>query len=490
VVAAAAACVAVVAGSGAAVAGTHAAARSAATGSTWGSAEKVRGLAALNQGGKASVSSVSCASAGNCSAGGTYTDGSGHIQAFVVSQANGTWGKAKEVPGFAILNVGKWAMFGGVSCASAGNCSAGGAYTDGSGHRQGFVVSQVNGIWRKAKTVAGAAALNQGGVSSVSCASAGNCSAVGSASFELKGSFIVSQKNGIWGKAEQVPGLAALSGGGASGVNSVSCALAGNCSAVGIYIDGSGHVLPFVVSKKKGTWRKAEEVPGTAALNQFLGGATAVSVSCASAGNCSAGGYYAGGCGCGDFGSRLPFVVTEKNGIWGTAEEVPGGIFGPDYSAITSVSCASAGNCSAGGYYLDGTDTGCCYQAFVVTQVNGIWGTAEEVPGTAALDAGEDAGLNSVSCAPAGGCSAGGHYTDGSGLAQAYIVNERNGTWRTAEEIPGTAALNQGGNAGLTSVSCAPAGGCSAGGYYTDGSGHTQAFVVSKTITAAGLHHR
>ena len=54
------------------------------------------------------------------------------------------------------------------------------------------------------------------------------------------------------------------------------------------------------------------------------------------------------------------------------------------------------------------------------------------------------------------------------------------GTWGTAIEVPGTAALNQGGNAETLSVSCAPAGTCSAGGIYTDSSGHHQAFVVNK----------
>ncbi len=57
------------------------------------------GLAALNTGGYADVNSVSCASAGNCAAGGYYADSSGHGQAFVVSETNGTWGTAIEVPG-------------------------------------------------------------------------------------------------------------------------------------------------------------------------------------------------------------------------------------------------------------------------------------------------------------------------------------------------------------------------------------------------------
>ena len=87
---------------------------------------------------------------------------------------------------------------------------------------------------------------------------------------------------------------------------------------------------------------------------------------------------------------------------------------------------------------------------------------------------------NAVSCAAAGTCSAGGFYFDGSGHRQAFVVTEVNGTWGTAQEVPGTAALNQGGNAETLSVSCAGAGTCAAGGIYTDSSGHHQAFVVTK----------
>ena len=75
-----------------------------------------------------------------------------------------------------------------------------------------------------------------------------------------------------------------------------------------------------------------------------------------------------------------------------------------------------------------------------------------------------------MSCASAGNCSAGGYYTDSSGHQQAFVVSEVNGTWRNAMEVPGTAALNKGGDAQVTSVSCASAGNCSAGGCYVDGS--------------------
>jgi hypothetical protein len=59
------------AGSGGAMAGTRAAvaARAAALNGTWRTAREIPGIAALNQG-DAQVNAVSCASAGNCSAGG------------------------------------------------------------------------------------------------------------------------------------------------------------------------------------------------------------------------------------------------------------------------------------------------------------------------------------------------------------------------------------------------------------------------------------
>src|SRR5260370_39886191 len=101
---------------------------------TWRMAIEVPGLGSLNKGGEVTLSSVSCGSAGNCAAGGSYRDRSEHSQAFVVSERNGRWGRAIEVPGSGALNAG--AVVGGagvnsVSCASAGNCAAGGDYSTG-----------------------------------------------------------------------------------------------------------------------------------------------------------------------------------------------------------------------------------------------------------------------------------------------------------------------------------------------------------------------
>jgi hypothetical protein len=446
---------------------------------TWHTAIEVPGLGSLNKGGDAFVLSVSCAAAGDCAGGGGYSDGSGNLQAFVVSESKSTWQTAIEVPGTGTLNKGGTAEVNEVSCTSAGNCAAGGFYSVGSFMSQVFVVSETNGTWGTAIEVPGTATLNKGGtadINSLSCTSAGNCAAGGyyTDGSDHRQAFVVSETNGTWRTAIEVPSTGGLNKDGAADINSVSCTSAGNCAAGGFYGDSSGHVQAFVVSETNGTWRTAIEVPSTGGLNKD-GVAWVTSVSCGSAGNCAAGGYYTDGS-----DHRQAFVVSETNGTWRTAIEVPstatlnkGG-----HAATESVACASAGNCAAGGYYTDGSDH---QQAFVVSETNGTWGTAIEVPGSGALNKDGDAEVGSLWCASAGNCAGGGYYTDGSENRQALVASETNGTWGTAIEVPGSGALNKEGNAEVTSVSCASAGNCAGGGYYTDSSNHSQGFVVSQS---------
>lgn len=78
-------------------------------------------------------------------------------------------------------------------------------------------------------------------------------------------------------------------------------------------------------------------------------------------------------------------------------------------------------------------------------QAAGLWGRAIEVPGLGALNTGGNASITSVSCASAGKCAAGGFYTDGHRRQQGFTVTEKNGAWGQAVEVPGLAALNKGG---------------------------------------------
>ena len=357
------------------------------------------GLGALNKGGNAEVVSVSCGSPGYCEAGGYYgnhgkydlTSGRG----FVAGEVNGIWGRAVEVPGLGALNKGGNAAVSSVSCAGPDSCVAGGFYQNRG--KQGFVADEVNGIWGRAAGVPGLGALNAGGnayLYSVSCASPGNCSVGGYYSTHAAGAqhafvehaFVVDETGGSWGTARQVAGNLATGPGANAFVDTVSCGSPGNCAAGGQFGDAAGDQA-FVISQVNGTWAAAQAVART---RSSTGGAQVTSVSCASAGNCAAGGQF-------DYGGyNAAFLVNEKNGAWGKLIYVPGLNAVSRDAYLHSMSCAAAGNCAAGGDY----DLG----VFVAIEKNGVWGRQTTVPGQRVLE------VNSVSCASAASCVAGGSY--------------------------------------------------------------------------------
>ena len=114
------------------------------------------------------------------------------------------------------------------------------------------------------------------------------------------------------------------------------------------------------------TWGAVKEVAG--ALNTG-GGAQVQSVSCASPGNCSGGGYYYARP---SQPYQYAFTISEVNGVWGTAQRMRG-LPGSIAPQITTVSCGSAGNCSAGGFYFTETKSAAANHGFVVNEVNGDW---------------------------------------------------------------------------------------------------------------------
>jgi hypothetical protein len=403
--------------------GQSAAAEDRVAGVSWGRVIEVPGLAALNtgKGGGAEVDSVSCSSAGNCVAGGSYTSRHGQ-QAFVAVERRGRWGKATGVPGLAALNGGGYAAVYAVSCAPAGSCAAGGEYAEADGQDfDGFLAVEENGAWGKAVTFPGGG--EDGSVDSMFCVSAGNCLAGGTAGpdyFSNFDGFVAQERNGRWGKPVAVPGLVALSKGENADVIAMWCASTGNCAAGG-YTDGGGGYPErgFVVSQRHGKWGAAMRVPGLEALNTGRD-AQVNSVSCASAGNCLAAGYYSE-----ENGRTQGFAAIERHGRWGKATGVPGLAAldtGGRPTMVWSVSCAPTGRCTAGGFYIDRSRH---RQGFVTSEDNGRWGTPIPLPGLEALNTDGSAQVNSVWCAPAGSCAAGGYYTGHSRNFQGFVTQAR-----------------------------------------------------------------
>jgi hypothetical protein len=430
---------------------------------SWGNAALVRGPAAMPEDAQPRLAAISCASPGNCTAGGSYAlpPYTGPRHALVVSENHGSWGRARLVPGLARLDRGPGSFVDIVSCVSAGNCTAAGSYQPvpnravGPSYGEPFVVSQVHGTWHTARPLPGFASLNTGRlgwIAALSCTAPGECSAAGyytvkTRTARKKAAFVVSEVHGRWLRARQAPGTAALSTGGEAQLASLSCASPGNCAA-----GGYGKLGGFVISEVHGRWLPAQLVTG---LPRF---AAVSSVSCAAPGDCAAGGTYADPAGHGQ-----AFVVDEVHGRWRPAEPVAGiaALNKGHRATVTFIACTAPGDCSAAGSYSPMPhQNGSSYDIpFVVSQLRGRWGPGRPVPGLAALDTGDNATVAGLSCASPGNCAADGQYTGPASRTAAFLVSQVRGTWGAAQQVPGLTALG-GTGAAVIGISCPAPGRC------------------------------
>ena len=384
-----------------------------------------------------------------------------------------SWGMAATIPG-----LGPLAATITVSCPATGYCAAVGVHNGLNGTGEVFVISERNGVWGTPQPIPGLAALDVGhgaSVGGLSCASPGNCAVGGSYTdtSNRRQAFVATEIGGTWGSAIELPGTAALNTGGNALTGQMSCTAPGDCGVAGVYLDAESHFQVFVASEVNGTWQDAIEVPGTAILN--TANAQAFTLSCAAPGDCVIGGRYQSAP-----SVTQAYLASEVNGVWQDAIEVPGTavLNAGGYAAVNSVSCPVPGTCTAAGTY---TDAGGKRQAFVASEVNGAWQDAIELPGTAALNAGAYAAVSTVSCPAPETCTAGGTYTDAGGHEQVFVASKVNGTWHDAIELPGTAALNAGGYAEVNTVSCSAPGTCAAGGdTYTATESSGRAFVADE----------
>lgn len=442
----------------------------------WGSATEIRGLPTHNYLFGSQLFSVSCAAAGNCSAGGNYALSAQRSQAFVVNETNGIWGAAQRVHGLTNGEAGQNTEVYAVSCPSAGNCSAGGSYALSPTETYVFVVDEKDGRWGRATKVRSSALIGTGDgsfITSISCASVGNCSAGGflpvTGAPADSGAFVVNETRGVWGEAQELAGPATFEGGGA-GVDSISCAAPGDCSAGGTFpVSVTGHVEPsFVVNETHGVWGRVQRVAGLKRLN--FGESELRSMSCGAPGNCSAVGQFQQ-----KGGTTRAYIVSESKGVWGKAILVPGldTLNGKHLSSLTTISCASKGDCTAGGSYgLNDHQI-----AFTVSEKNGTWGQATLVPGLDALNKGDATYVQSVSCPSKGDCGVIGTYSSAKGNPQSFVINESHGVWGMASPVRPVKSLKAIGT-GVLSISCATSASCSAVGGFS-AIGNNGALVVT-----------
>ncbi len=394
--------------------------------------------------------SVSCTSAGNCVAAGTYLDPNESIQGMIITETNGVWDQGVEaiLPANAAPDTGPFSQIAElelVTCPSAGNCVAAGNYTDTSGNQQAMIITETGGVWTRGTELspppnAGAPSTASLFLSDITCTSVGNCTAVGgyydnnnnNDAFGNPRALVISETNGVWGQGVDIilpdnassnplKGLGGTQQAAIVSMNEVSCFHLGNCVAAGQYTDTSYNSQVMITTETGGVWSPAIELtlPANASTVPASQAAILTELVCFHPGDCTATGLYT------DInGNFQPLVFNQTHGVWGTGVELsvpanaataPGTQAGSPYG----LKCTSRGNCiTFGTYYdLDGNTL-----PLVITETGGVWaqGVEAPLPANAAPAAGaQNASINSASCTSPGVCVAVGQYTDNNGNQQA-----------------------------------------------------------------------
>jgi hypothetical protein len=268
-------------------------------------------------------------------------------------------------------------------------------------------------------------------VAAVSCLVARQCVAEGVSSGRT---FVTRQVNGVWRTAR------ILDVGTAAG-NVLACWSPADC----VVAEG------LTATELNGVWGTPEPILGAADPE-------------VTAASCAPDGY------CAVAGSELVtdgglFVASGPDGTFGTAVILPGA-----FLQWVAVSCPSAGNCVVAS------------SSWVVSQVNGVWGTPQQLPGSQI-----DVNIISLSCWSAGNCAAVGGYVTG-GLTEPFVATETNGNWSTPSPVPGVTALVKRKYRSpdlYYAVSCPAVDHCTVAGTYADIRNRLLAFVTGPAGSSA-----
>ncbi|HTU28219.1 MAG TPA: Ig domain-containing protein [Solirubrobacteraceae bacterium] len=394
------------------------------------------------------------------------------------------------VPAGAAVGTGESASLTSISCTAPGWCTAGGSYRNSAGGRQAMVETEADGTWEAPQPVAlpaGAmtAAKNESAtITSVSCAAVEYCVAVGSYRGSGNGTLIVTQSGGFWQTGTTLPSVSGeVTGGGV--LDSISCASVGNCVAVGTSTIGKGLVEPTIATETTGTWSKPT-LPSLPS-GDLLTEPTSLSVSCPAVGNCVVGGT--------DYpatGPQLPLIIAESNGHWQTGVTLgplPGDL-GDSNQVISlgAIDCAAVGQCTAVGN--DNTVAGAA--GFALVDSGGSFtevGLPYPTGSAGFLTTSTDLGLDAIACADPGDCAAGGGFpTAGTPTqpdAAPMTAVEAGGDWSAPLVLaaPGDSAPATSSVATLSSLSCPAVQQCQGVGDYQTTSG-AQIPMVANSVPA------
>jgi hypothetical protein len=248
---------------------------------------------------------VACASNGRCAAVGSYIDANDVTEGLVVDENGNAWdrGRALALPANASAFAG--ATISEVTCVKDSSCAVFGSYYERGGAIEALSAGETHDVWGRAVELTMPSNANTNphvflyGFGGIACASSGNCSVGGqyeTSNSEYQG-FLANETNGVWIDAQELSlPSGALSAGKNGGVVALACPAAGNCRASGAYLDASNHYQAVVATETNGVWAPGVKVvlPNNATSVGVDGGI--YSLLCSSPSSClGTGSYLVGG---------------------------------------------------------------------------------------------------------------------------------------------------------------------------------------------------
>lgn len=385
--------------------------------------------------GSSQLTSVTCASGSDCRAVGTRSNGTNRQT--LIERWNGTSWAIVASPSTSPTQNN---YLTGVTCASGSDCWAVGHYV------VGFTYQTIIERWNGTAWTIAASPNNTGTKTSnlrdVACASDSDCWAVGNYQDGQAWQPLIEHWNGT---AWSIVTSPSVSGAQFHSLSGVTCPSASNCWAVGQFYNGSAEQT--LVLRWNGTsWGIVASPNSSSVQNNYL-----TDITCTSASNCWAVGRY-------DTGATTQTLIQRWNGSTWTIVSSPN-TSATQYNQLSGVTCASASNCWAVGYFKSGNT-----QQTLIQHWNGTSWTIVASPNTGTA---QNNSFSGVTCASPTDCWAVG--SDRGSITQTLIQHWDGTLWAI---VPSPNADGDNYNV-LSAVTCASPTNCWAVGTFQSGVSQT-----------------
>jgi len=303
-----------------------------------GSAWTLRPPAAPSGAASHELTGVACSGASACTAVGMLDAGAGAVPH--VQRWDGRW-TVQTAPAPSGASSSRLV---GVACSSASACTAVGSFTDASGTHP-LALRWSGGSW-SIQTVPAPTGATITVLSGVSCDTAENCTAVGTAYGPGAAAPVaIARSGGTGGWSIETTPLP--SGASSSYLSGVACDAAGDCTAVGAATDGlTGDSVPLAMARTSSGWSLPASQPS---LPSGAKGGWLSAVACAST---------AGGCTAAGAAYDADYVTTPLAGDLGASgwtAAAPPLASGATSGRLVSVACSAVQECAAVGSQVDAT---------------------------------------------------------------------------------------------------------------------------------------